>query len=367
MKVILLILMILHAAIHLLGFLKGFQLTEITQLSMSISKPVGLLWLLVAILFTLALFGFVFNLDFWIYLTFFTIIASQILVVLHWKDAAYGTIVNIILLLLVLPHFGKQQFDKKVSKEKTALIHSFNTSNNEILRKDEILNLPASVQNWLLQSGAVGSPKTVGAHLIQSGKLKTKPNSKWLPFQAEQHFNVKSPAFLWVAEVELFSGVILSGRDRLEEGTGEMLIKLASLIPVVNEKDNHSINTGAMIRFLGEICWFPSAAVNEYINWEELDSLSAKATFTGKTQSVSGIFHFTEGGELSSFEALRYFGGGKDAQRHLWKIEVLAYKTFEGIKVPALCRVIWKLPEGDFEWLQLSVTEVNYNPTNLYD
>jgi hypothetical protein len=45
----------------------------------------------------------------------------------------------------------------------------------------------------------------------------------------------------------------------LRDGQGEMLIKLLSLVNVVNEKHNDQINTGTLIRFLGEICWFPAS------------------------------------------------------------------------------------------------------------
>lgn len=360
MKAFLAILLLLHGAIHIIGFLKGFQLAKVSTLAATISKPMGIFWGITTILFLVTLIGLLLKKEFWPYLAFVAIFFSQILLILYWQDAKYGTLANVLILLLTLPFFGKQQFDKQILSEKTALVNSLKLTNQDTLSAEEIIHLPPAVQSWLLQSGAVNSPKAIGVRLSQSGSLKTKPDSKWLHFQANQYFNVRVPAFLWVTEVALFPGVILSGRDRLEEDTGEMLIKFASLIPVVNEKDNSPINTGAMVRFLGEICWFPSAAVNEYINWEEIDSLSAKATFTGKSQSVSGIFHFTEAGEISSFEALRYFGGGMDAQRHLWKIEVLGYKTFEGIKVPALCRVIWKLPEGDFEWLQLEITHLKY-------
>ncbi|MCR9182662.1 MAG: hypothetical protein NXH73_07020 [Flavobacteriaceae bacterium] len=360
MKVILVLLLFFHGAIHILGFLKGFQLAKISALSETISKPMGVLWGITTSLFLLTLIGLLLKKEFWPILAFLALLLSQTLLIIHWQDAKFGSIANLLILLFTLPYFGKQLFDKQILAEKNPLVNSLQQTNQDTLSAEEIIHLPPAVQNWLFQSGAVNSPKAIGVRLSQSGSLKTKPDSKWLYFQANQYFNVRVPAFLWVTEVELFPGVILSGRDRLEEGTGEMLIKLASLIPVVNEKDNSPINTGAMIRFLGEICWFPSAAVNEYIKWEEIDSLSAKATFTGKSQSVSGIFHFTEAGEISSFEALRYFGGGKDAQRHLWKIEVLGYKTFEGIKVPALCRVIWKLPEGDFEWLQLEITHLKY-------
>jgi len=37
------------------------------------------------------------------------------------------------------------------------------------------------------------------------------------------------------------------------------------------------------------------------------------------------------------------------------------YREFEGIRIPAISTVTWKLKEGDYTWLKLELTEVNYN------
>lgn len=55
MKWFFILLVVIHALIHLLGFLKAFQLAEINQLTQHISKPMGLLWLLALILFLAAI------------------------------------------------------------------------------------------------------------------------------------------------------------------------------------------------------------------------------------------------------------------------------------------------------------------------
>lgn len=100
--------------------------------------------------------------------------------------------------------------------------------------------------------------------------------------------------------------VYLVGRDKLVQGRGEMLIKLLSLVKVVDEGKQEKINTGAMLRYLGELCWFPSAALNEHIDWVEQGALSAKATLTINKVSVEGVFSFSENRDVSSFEALRF-------------------------------------------------------------
>lgn len=366
MKAFLAILLLLHGAIHIIGFLKGFQLAKVSTLTATISKPMGIFWGITTMLFLVTLIGLLLKKEFWPYLAFVAIFFSQILLILYWQDAKYGTLANVLILLLTLPFFGKQQVDNQITTEKTALLNSFHTNPQDILRPEEIAHLPPIVQAWLNQSGVVGKPKAFSLRLKQNGQLRTKPDSKWMSFDAQQYVDVYSPAFIWSADVKAFPGVYLAGRDRFENGTGEMVIKLASLIPVVDEKDNLQINTGSMIRFLAEICWVPSAAVQEYLAWEAVDAHSAKATLTWNNQSVNGIFQFAENGELISFEAPRFFGGSKDAQQYPWKVEMMKHSVFEGVNIPEVSRIIWKLPEGDFEWLRLTITELNYNPTSLF-
>ena len=40
------------------------------------------------------------------------------------------------------------------------------------------------------------------------------------------------------------------------------------------------IDQGALLRYLGEIVWVPSAALSDYITWEEMDSTTARATMS---------------------------------------------------------------------------------------
>ncbi|MFV0571996.1 MAG: DUF6920 family protein [Xanthomarina gelatinilytica] len=155
----------------------------------------------------------------------------------------------------------------------------------------------------------------------------------------------------------------MRGRDKLYQGQGNMLIKLANLIPVVNESNNKQINSGTMIRFLAEICWFPSAAINDYIVWESISENSAKATLTIKDTRVSGIFKFSTEGNITSFEAKRYYGGKTNSKLETWLINMTSHKTFDGVKIPNKSNVSWKLKEGDFNWLKLEILTIDINTT----
>ncbi len=69
----------------------------------------------------------------------------------------------------------------------------------------------------------------------------------------------------------------VSGRDRLVGGEGHMLIKAASLVDWANAGDD-KIALGAMLRFLGEIAWFPSAASRHTSSGNSVDERRARAT-----------------------------------------------------------------------------------------
>src|SRR5690606_13796804 len=98
MRIAFLLIVFLHGLIHFLGFVKGFDIADVKALTLPITKPMGTLWLLAGILFLV--YGILFLMDnkfAWL-LGFIAVIVSQILIVLFWKDAKFGTLPNIIIL-----------------------------------------------------------------------------------------------------------------------------------------------------------------------------------------------------------------------------------------------------------------------------
>jgi hypothetical protein len=365
MKNILLLLLVLHGGIHFIGFVKAFQWAEIDQLSQNISKPSGLVWLLTGLLFVIAALLFFLKRDWWPIIAIIAVVISQILIVQTWSDAKFGTIANVIILLAGISSFGHTRFNKMVFQETQELIQDIEPDGISVVTKEDIGQLPEMIQKWMQSSGVIGTEPLVSVHLRQKGKMKIKPEGKWMPFMAEQYFDVSNPAFIWTTEVDFLPLIKMVGRDKFIDGNGEMLIKLADLIPVVNERNHEKIDSGAMVRYLAEMVWFPSAALNDYVHWEAMGANSAKGTFILNGKSVSGIFEFSENGEMQSFEAERYYEGGKDATLETWLIKVEEYKNFNGFKIPNKCSVTWKLKEGDFNWLNLEITDWTFNNLEL--
>lgn len=367
MKWLFFLLILVHAFIHLLGFLKAFQLAEINQLTQQISKAMGILWLIALLLLFLSAVMFILNNDMWWLPALAGVILSQVLIVLFWSDAKFGTIPNIIILLVAVAAFGDWSFNRNVKNEIEEMLANNHVRGKEILTEEKITQLPSIVQKWLKNSGAVGKEMIHTVYLKQRGKMRMKPEQEsWYEAQAEQWFTVDNPAFIWKVKVNMMPLVFFTGRDKFSDGKGSMLIKILSLINIVNSSDDEKVNQGTLQRYLGETVWFPTAAVSPYIKWEEVDSLTARATMTNNGTTGSALFYFNENGDFVKFSTLRYMGTGDEAQLKEWIISMNEYNVYDGIKIPVKGEATWKLDDGDFTWYKLEVYDVKYNKWSLF-
>jgi hypothetical protein len=361
MKYIFGITVFIHSLIHLFGFVKGFDLKEVKELTLPISKPFGVLWLTAALL--LSTFGISYFLNFkyaWL-LGIVATTVSQVLIIIYWKDAKFGTIPNILILTVSIVLFGYYSFQNYVDKEIADILNQITIRENDILNDENISELPAPVKQWLRNSGAVGKPYISMGKVTQRAEMKLNPEQeKWMNATAVQFTTFENPAFIWTVDVKMNGLINFQGRDKFENGKGDMLIKLNSLFKIVDEK-GEKLDEGSLQRYIGEIVWFPSLALSPYIMWEHLDENRAKATMNYKGTSGSGIFYFNSNGDVTKFSALRYNSNEVDAKRYDWEINITNYNTFEGIKVPVKMTSTWKLEGQDWTWLNMEVTNLKYN------
>jgi hypothetical protein len=366
MKTAFLAITFLHGLIHLLGFVKGMGIKEVKELTLPISKPMGFLWLAAAILLmTFGILQLLHSKYAWL-AGFAAVCISQILIILFWKDARFGTLPNMLILFVSVISYAHFNFQRLVQQEITQLVQQLEPEDNRVIRENDLGDLPGPVKNWLRKSGAVGRSSISIGKVTQKADMKMKPEqADWMSATATQYTTIDIPAFIWIVEVKMNSLLSAVGRDKFENGKGEMLIKLNSLLSVVHEK-GEKIDEGSLQRYLGEMVWFPSLALSPYIRWEPIDDSAAKATLTYKGTTGSGTFHFNSRGEVTAFSALRYKGNESTAKRHEWIMNITDYKSFEGIKVPCKMTATWKMDGGDWTWLRLEVTDIQYNSNALH-
>lgn len=323
----------------------------------------GLIWLGASLMLISAAILYVIDHPHWWLFAFSGIVISQILIVIFWTDAKFGSIPNALILLVAIVAFAQFLFQDKVNEEIDGILTVSSEKPISPINNESFQSLPIAVQRWLKQSGIMNKPAIYSVKMVQEYRIKLDPDQKkWYPAQAEQFSTTYPPAFVWTADMKIMPLLYAFGRDKFIDGEGEMLFKLLSLFPVAKDGFNPQINESALQRFLGEIVWNPTAAMMDYINWEEIDQHTAKATLRYRNTTGSGIFYFDENGRFTQFVAERYMGSGKEAKKHLWTVKALDYHEFDGIKLPSKCNATWKLENEDWTWAEFEVREVTFYP-----
>ena len=257
--------------------------------------------------------------------------------------------------------FGLRRFDRLVERDVEALLARATTSAGEAVVTEEMLkDLPEPVRRYLRHTGIVGKPFVDSVYLEQKGQMYLNSNQGWVPLDAKEHYTVQPPGFVWDATIHKGPLPIARGRDMYAGGEGRMLIKAGSLFTVVDDK-GPEMDQGSMTRYLSEMIWFPVAFLDDNISFEPIDDESARVTLTDGGKSVSATMYFDEEGKVTDFVAKRYrtVEGGYDLET--WSAPVYEHGELAGLKLPLRGGAIWKLPEGDLKYADITITHLEYD------
>jgi hypothetical protein len=94
--------LLVHGLIHFIGFGEAFQLLPTPQFTRNVSKGAGISWLTVGFLFLMVLVMGFLQFNGWWFALITTVALSQILIVIYWHDAKFGTIPNVLLTVMFL-------------------------------------------------------------------------------------------------------------------------------------------------------------------------------------------------------------------------------------------------------------------------
>lgn len=158
MKLVVIFVMLIHGVIHLIGFIKEFNLANVDYLPRIGSKPgpkhlsrlTGILWLSAFLLFVVAAAGLITNNIWWITPAIVGIVVSQSLVILHWNEAKWGSILNAIILVVVVISIVKWNSLRRLSLEVKEIFSQQIETQKPILPKegrDELFKSGKSLTN----------------------------------------------------------------------------------------------------------------------------------------------------------------------------------------------------------------------------
>lgn len=272
---------------------------------------------------------------------------------------------SVICLVAIISFVATTVFTGSIKKEVKEFFSGSTENKKEAITKADLQGLPKCVQKWLEHSNVIGKERIRTVRLKQKGLMRMKEGQPWMSAEAEQYFTVDKPGFIWKAKVKMAPLLYFTGRDKYYEGKGQMVIKMLSLYPVVNSTGKE-MDQGTLLRYLAEMQWFPTAALSDYIKWEELDSNSARATMSYQGVTASGVFTFSEKGDLVEFGAKRFRETNGKHVLTDWGGRTTEYKEFNGIRISNKSDIFWKLDTGEFNWFKCEITDIEYNKPVVY-
>lgn len=357
LKPVFIFVLLAHGLIHLLGFIKAFNYAEISRLTQGISKPIGILWLVTTLLFLISLILFFLGNEGWWKVAAIGIILSQILIVLSWQDAKFGTIANVIILIAVGLSWGKWQFENKYRNDIKDNLARTSELKTELLMEKDLDNLPEPVKRYLIYSNVLNKPKVHNVKIVFEGEMRDK--EKHFTFTSEQYNFFDEPTRLFFMKGKMF-GITVPGYHRYSFANATMDIRLFGLFPVARHSGPFMNKTETVTLFNDMCLMAPATLIDKKIKWELIDNNSVKAVFSNRGITISAVLYFNDLGQLTNFKS-NDRTAISEMKQFPFSTPVYEYKNLNGINVMSRGDAVWHYPKDDFIYGKFTLKDIKYN------
>lgn len=254
------------------------------------------------------------------------------------------SVIGIIMIFFNIPGSKtKTEFDMTV----TGLIAEADHQ-EEVFDEEDIAGLPTPVQRYFRYCGFIGLPKMSYTKIdYQDVDFSFGKDKQVIKIDYTQYNFVNEANRIAYIDSSMY-GIPFEGLDTYLDGSGSMKGVLAKLFTLFDQTGK-DMDKSSLVTFLSESLIIPNAALQDYIKWEAIDDLHAKATISYHGISVSGIFTFNENGEMLSFvtddrSAIATDGSSQTVK---WSVVCDEYIEVNGIKRPTAFQAIWHYDDGD--------------------
>lgn len=257
----------------------------------------------------------------------------------------------------------KNLFLEEIRKE----IVGFSEKNTGLITPDDLRDLPDPVRKYFIYCGYVNKEKMNNATIEWSDVyLRMAPDKKWLQIECYQFNSVSEPTRIVYMKSNIAGLISFEGRDKCQNGRGNMQIKLFKIFKIA-DATGFEMDNSALVTVLAEALFIPSYALQKYITWEPIDSLSARAILNYNDNKVSGIFYFNQTGEFIRFETNDRYqsANGKHYKKIKWSATVSNYIEKGGVKYPTELKATWHDAAGDYNYFKGKITNIRLNPSLL--
>ncbi|MCW2868626.1 MAG: hypothetical protein JWR20_2814 [Marmoricola sp.] len=358
-----------HGLLHLLGAVKGLGWAPVALLAQPIDAGAGAVWLVAALLILLAALMFARGTPpWWWAVALLGAGVSQIAIATSWGDAKFGTIANVVLVLLAGYGFaalGPTSFRTQWRGAAAEALADAEGSTS-VVSEHDLAGLPGPLAAYVRRSGAVGRPRTTSLQARFHGRMRSAPGQAWMPFTGIQ-VNTFGPrprrVFLMDASR---AGLPVTVLHSFKNGTATMRAKLLSVLTVVDASGAEMDRGETVTVFNDLVVLAPAAIVDAPVQWAAVDAHHVRGTFVNGGQTVSAVLTFDADHDLVDFvseDRLRASPDGTSFTRQEWSTPLSGHRYLDGRRILLAGRGQWHAPapEGSFTYVELCMDQIAYN------
>lgn len=278
------------------------------------------------------------------------------------EGAKFGTIPNLIILLVTIPALFEWNFEKKYKRDVTENLSHTNNLAETLLTIEAISHLPEPVQRYIIYSGAINKPVLTNFKIKFEGRIRSDAHSAWMPFTTEQYNFIENPSRLFFMKANM-KGLPVAGYHVFKNDLATMDIRLLSVF-TVQYQDGMEMNVAETVTWFNDLCLYaPAALIDKRIHWEPIDRLQVKAIFQQEDINVAATLQFNEKGELINFVSEDRYRilSNSDRKQIRFSTPVKNYIEVNGRKVPGFGEAVWHLPDGALTYGEFTCTDIEYN------
>lgn len=230
-----------------------------------------------------------------------------------------------------------------------------------VFREEDIAGLPVPVQKYFRYCGYIGKPQMSYIKIVYKDvDFSFGKNKSPIKIDYTQYNFADKPNRIAYIDSSMYT-IPFEGLDSYIDGNGSMKGRIAKLFTLFHQT-GQAMDKSSLVTFLSESLFVPYAALQNYIVWETIDDLHAKATISFYNISARGIFTFSESGEMLSFttEDREATSTNGTSEKVKWSVVCKEYKEINGINKPTVFQAIWNYDDGDLVYFDGKGTITEY-------
>lgn len=243
------------------------------------------------------------------------------------------------------------------------LARAVNADRAEVFSLDHLAGLPSPVVRYFELALTPGVHRVRRATIRHAGEFRTHPSKPFSRFTSVQHVSTDPPGFVWNARIYMMPLVPTFVRDSYLDGEGSMLAAIGGLVPVVRQHGTPAMARGALVRYLAEAVWYPTALLpGPGLTWTAIDDVSARVTLVDGATTVSLDVTFGGDGLVDRVSTIRDRDVDGVGIPTRWTVTNSRYERVAGVRIPTHGEVTWDLPEGPFTYWRGHFVDAHYVP-----